>query len=183
MSNKKQTKKENIFDLSKIVSNTNDIEISGDEVSESSLLVGYEPVDPKEWANLSPRTHIRYLNKDGTMRRGGFVSKIWSKKDLKGNAYILIDLVANYGKNSSKWSISSTKVEKIWRKEGSDYEDVTVNSVPTAAKGVDSQVLKDLGDDIEYCKKSIQHITIEIQKIKNEQTRTLELIKKLHNIR
>ncbi len=181
MPNKKQTTKENIFDLSKLVSDTNDVEIKEDSPEASALLSGYVLLSESEWENIVPRTHIRYLNKDGTMRKGGFVSKIWRKKDAKGKSYILIDLVGNYGKNSTKWTISSSKVEKIWKKEGSEYEDITVKESPSiAANATSSKELKDMKEELDYCKESIRFLTSEIQKIKNEQARTLEImIKKL----
>ena len=186
MSNKKVNKKpnnnsgENIFDLSKIVSSTNDIEISNNN-SPENLLDGYELVPHSDWVNLKYNTHIRYLNKDGAMRRGGFVKKIWSKTDKMGAIYLVIDLVANFAKNGSSWSISSNKVEKIWKKIGSGSNEI--NIVSSKYDNISNSELETIKEDIEYCKGSIQHMIAEIQNLKNEQLRIVELIRKLHNIK
>jgi hypothetical protein len=163
--------KENIFDLSKLVSTTNDVEISHTEGIRENALKNYEPVPQEEWVNIPYNSHIRYLNKDGSFRMGGFVQRISKSIDKKNDEVVKIELTSSYGGKTTQWAIVSTKVAKIWKKISFDVE--------VERPKADLEMLK---EDIAFCKESIRHISTELQKMKNEQIRIVELIKKLHKL-
>jgi CRISPR/Cas system-associated endoribonuclease Cas2 len=105
------------------------------------------------------------LNKDGAFRKGGVVQNVWLQKDKDGQEVVKIEVLAGYGPKTTKWSITNTKVEKIWVKEG--LQRIQTNT------GV-----SELKEDIEYCKASIQQLKKEIQKINNDQARLIEIVRK-----
>ncbi len=158
----------NIFDLSKIAAPSYDVENKYNrEINQESLLEGYEPVDRKDWRYIINGSHIRYLRKDGSFRKGGIVNEVWISKDSSGNDVIRINISANYG--DKKWSINDAGIEKRWVKKNSQH--IMVNNY------------SELREDVENCKESIKQLSIQIQKINSEQMRIVNLIKKLHNLK
>jgi len=160
--------KENIFDLSKIITPSYDKEKKYvPEVDKDAALKDFNLVPPNEWKNIPYGAFIRYLRKDGSFRKGGVVQNIWTEVNREGTEVIKIDILSSYGNKS--WSINNNNIEKIWMKNNTMQTNV-LNIV-------------DIKEDIESCKKSIKQLTIQIQKINNEQIRIVKLIKKLHNIK
>ncbi len=158
--------KENIFDLSKIATQTNDIETTPAEVDQESLLIGYEVVVPTEWKFIPYGSYIRYLRKDGTFRKGGIVQGVWANTDKNGNEVVKIDITAGFGPRITKWSITSNNIEKIWIKRSQQQTHM-----------VD---LVEIKEDVETLKESMKQIIKELQNMKHEQIRTVGLIKKIY---
>ncbi len=163
---------DNIFDLSKLVPQSSDIEVKHEQVE---LTDNYELVEKENWDKIPYKTYIRYLRKDGSLRKGGFVKAIWKTKDNSGHDTLKIDLVSGFGFNGTEWSIYSTSVEKIWKRK----ENMTEIEQPI----IRNTEIEDMKEEIQYVKKSIDNIKKELQNIKNEQMRIVQLIKKLHNIK
>jgi hypothetical protein len=161
------SKTENIFDLSRLVAN-NDVEVVGSRtkttVDQEKLLQGYEEVDASEWQNMTKDTNIRYLRKDGNMRSGGIIKRIWQEDGI-----IYIEMCSVFNSNANTWRIKLPDIEKIWKKSGQVVITNNQNSISS-----------ELQERIEYCEKSIKVIQIEIQKINNEQKRIITLISKIH---
>lgn len=178
MSKKSKEPVENIYDLSKIGGQIDDIKVDANtsKYDQDALLVGYTLVPPDKWSNVSSGSHIRYLRKDGEFRKGGIVTAVYATKDTEGNDTIKFDLISNYGPTAVKWSIYKGSIEKIWAKE----ENRSVS--PVASPRVNTDV-SDMKKDMVFCRNAIEDLRKEIQKITNEQMRTIVLIKKLHNIK
>ncbi len=163
---------DNIFDLSKFVGASNDIETKPATQSDiDASLVGYEPVALSDWKNIPYGSYIRYVRKDGAFRRGGIVQGVWSNKDSSGAEVIKIDITAGFGAQTSKWSITSNSVEKVWIKR-------QVNQINhTASHGLTD--MSELREDIDFCKDSIKQLTKEMQKMQSDQVRITGLLKKI----
>lgn len=172
-----------IFDLSQLVPKNNDIEVkygssqgqnqgNSRDVDQASLLIGYIEVEPSQWDKLPYRTHIRYLRTDNTFRKGGFVKSVVHTTDQENKPTIKIDLVSNFSPSAIAWSIYKGNTKTIWKK----MDD-------TLQPQIQSVDITDLKDSIEFLKQSLESVTKEIVNIKNDQTRTVNLIKKLHNLK
>jgi hypothetical protein len=167
--------KENIFDLSKIVPKSNEVEVKENEIKSGSELndMEYDLVDKSDWDKIPHKSYIRYEKADGTITKGGYVKSIYKKKD--DPSYIKIDMVTNFSQNNLEWTIYAKNLNKIWKKK--NYEiDVTKNN---SSENVN---YLEMAEEIDICKQSIDHLKKEMQKMTNEQIRTLNLIKKLHKI-
>lgn len=163
---------DNIFDLSKLAKQSNDIEIKSEQIEIND---NYELVDKENWSKIPYKTFIRYLRKDGSLRKGGFIKTIWKTKDTSGQDTLKIDLISGFGFNGTEWSIYSSSIEKIWKRK----ENMTEIEQPT----IKNTEIDDMKEELQYLKRSIDHIKKELQNISNEQMRIVQLIKKLHNIK
>lgn len=152
--------KRKVYDLSKLAPKSKDIEVKKDNENQEQLLVDYEDVSPEKWSKLAYGTHIRYLRKDGTFRRGGFIKAIWVSDGI-----IKIDLASSMIPTANNWRIVSNTIDKIWMKK--------------TERGLE-QNYTEIKDDVEYCKKSIEFLKREIQKINNEMLRVVAFLKKRH---
>ncbi len=160
--------KENIFDLSKIAAPSHDYEAEAPkEIDREMLLEGYEFVPQNDWKYIPYGSLVRYLRKDGNFRKGGVVQGVWPTTDKEGNNIIKIDISSAFG--DKRWSVNSNTVEKVWVKRSQQQ------TAPTD--------ISELKEDVESLKESIKQITIQIQKINNEQLLLLGLIKRLHKIK
>ncbi len=177
--------KENIFDLTQLINKKSDQEIEVDNTADlgpetgAEWLKEYEMIEKTEWEKIPKRTYVRYQKKDGTIPKGGFVNNIWRKKD-NGQDILKIDLVNNFSQNNVLWSIYTNAISKIWKKIDSFSTSVTSQEV-SQQRAVSSYQIDEIKEDIAYCKKSIEQIIKEIQKINNEHYRIVSLIKKLND--
>lgn len=170
---------DNIFDLSKIVTPSNDVEAKPiDEVNQEALLLGYDLTLPIDWKSIPYGSYIRYLRKDGSFRKGGIVQGVWANTDKIGNEIVKIDIMAGYGTRTTKWSITSNNIEKIWVKKSQQTQ---LQSQSQSQYHADN--INELREDVDMCKESIKHLTKEIQKIQTDVVRVIALIKKLHNLK
>ncbi len=167
-------KKSNIYDLSKLVNPSQDVEVktTGPTDNWDSSLHGYELVLENEWEHIPYGTHIRYLRKDGAFRKGGYIKAIWRQKDSKGIDTIKMDLVNGFGTNNTSWSIYLNNIDKIWKKIDQSME-VSHN---------DSKLFE-IKEEVEFLRAENQYIKKELQNLGNEQRKILMLIKKLHNLK
>jgi hypothetical protein len=176
---KKPMSKKNIFDLSKLVDKSNDIEIKHDETQNNeNSLYGYELVPKNEWEKIPYGTHIRYKKNDGSFKKGGFVKAIWQQKDSKGNDSVKIDLTNGFGERSINWSIYLNNIDKIWQKTNNATEVKQVQSQAQAQ----SQFF-DQKEEIDYLNESMKHMKKEMQNMNNELKKMFLLIKKLHGLK
>lgn len=169
---------ENIFDLTQIGNRVADIQAEHirpiiTPVNRAELLTDYTSVDSHNWINIQPGTHIRYLRQDGEFRKGGFINDVTETQDKEGNNTLRFDLVSDYKPTAIKWSLFGSSIDKIWAKLPIEVQQPT--PVPTS-------VINELKQELKICKETIQMLQKEVQKINNEQMRTVLLIKKLHNI-
>ena len=177
ISGSKPDKKElNIFDLSALaIKNEEEVKQPATIISvddQKKLLVGYEEIAINKWESIPNNYHIRYLRKDGTFRRGGFVKNSWLGLHGKSEGKKCLQLSANLNYNSNKWTICLDEIEKIWQKiaEIKDNSDIKDN-------------IKKNDETLDFLVKSVEKINIDIAKLSNEQQRIINLIKKLHNIK
>ncbi len=162
----------NIFDLSAIAGAIRESEKRPVEpVDQESSLIGYELVAPDDWKTIPSGSYIRYLRKDGSFRKGGIVQGVWCNLDKFGEDVIKIDISAGFSSQTTKWSITSNSVEKIWIKRPSN--------LPPAPSLRSTHETLEIKEDIEFCKDSIKQLTKEIQKIQSDQIRITSLLKKI----
>ena len=177
----------NMFDLSSIIGIQNEQEIkqastivSADE--QKQLLQNYEEIDVNKWSDIQPQAHIRYLRKDGAFRRGGFVKNVWVgiNGNTKDKKCIQLSSSMYYTYKTTKWTVCFDDIDKIWRKK-------EVFSGVTDEKNIISpevhNTIQSSKESIEYLTRTVDQLKIEIAKINNEQTRMVNLIKKLYNIK
>lgn len=172
--------KQNIFNLSKMMPKSVDVEVTNSssatsEIEQDALLHNYELIDPANWHKLPFRAHIRYLRKDGAFRKGGFVKAVTQTQDLEGKETIKIDLVANFTPNAVSWSIFKGSIDKLWKK-------IDMTGDTPLVSNVNIEQINEIKEDITFCKNSIEQIKKELQKMSNEQIRTIMLIKKMHGL-
>lgn len=178
---KGNSSKENIFDLSQLVPKSNDVEVQIKQKQKQiedpeELLKGYVLVPREQWVNLQPNTQIRYMRKDGEMRKGGYLTYVNRTTDVddKGNDILKFSMLAGNYAAAKRWVVSSASIEKIWRQSNMELmEQHGLNN---------SEEIKELKESIDYCKRSIDILAQELQRINNENTRIIKLIKKLHKI-
>lgn len=174
----------NIFDLAALAGIQNEQElkktvntVTVDE--QAKMLQNYDDVDHNEWAAIPPSSHIRYLRKDGAFRRGGFVKNSWVGLYGASKGKKCLQLSSTQSYKSTKWTICLDDIEKIWRKNP--------NLVATGEKNIISPELNSTiqanKESVEYLIRVVDQLKIDISKINNEQTRIINLIKKLHHIK
>jgi hypothetical protein len=158
---------ENIYDLSAIIGKNEDVEVKRQTISDGDIdtyLIGYTQVPNSEWKNLKYYDHIRYLRKDGSFRRGGYIKNIWLAPD---EGKIRLELSSGTGYGSRSWNLGLQSVEKIWRKDGA-AESATVD-------------LTEINTKIENLEQVCANLTKEIVRMNNEQKRVLTIIKKIND--
>jgi hypothetical protein len=178
----KKGEKESIFNLSTIGAHQNDTQVKEIPAEDNPLLKNYKLVPKDEWANIQPRSHIRYKRLDtGELRRGGYLVKVTPDQDQELHDTLKFDLVSNFKPDAVKWSVYAGSIEKIWVKPDIGFPPVIMD-------------LTEIKNDIKYCKEQIEllrssmqkmnmeQIESRFQKIADEQMRTVILIKKLHKI-
>ena len=88
-----------------------------------TLLVGYAEIPVPSWKEIPNGSHIRYIKKDGTFVRGGFVVN-----NIDG----LIHLANNLNKQApsyTTWYTSHNSISKIYKKglaEGNKVDDIKI---------------------------------------------------------
>jgi hypothetical protein len=173
----------NIFDLSTLVDIQHEQElkkttntISIDE--QTKMLQNYDEVERAEWAAILPSSHVRYLRNDGAFRRGGFVKNSWVGLYGSSKGKKCLQLSSSQSYKSAKWTICLDDIEKIWKRS---------QSIQTGEKNIISPEVQTTiqanKESIEYLVRTVDQLKIDISKINNEQTRIINLIKKLHNIK
>lgn len=165
---------ENIFDLHAIIPETKEIETSTKstlitEQDRAGLLANYEEVPREQWTDLPIKIHIRYLRKDGTFRRGGFVKNIWASVNKAGTEVFQMSSSLSY--NSKTWRVPFSSISKVWKSKKFNK----TADVEKIAKSTTTNT-----EQIEYLTKSVEQLRIDLTKLSNEQARIVKLIRKLH---
>jgi hypothetical protein len=174
----------NIFDLTALAGVQNEQElkktvnvVTVDE--QLKMLQNYEEVESDEWSMITPMTHIRYLRRDGAFRRGGFIKNAWLGLYGSSKGKKCLQLASSHAYKSTKWTVCLDEIEKIWKKKQSMTDESKKNIISPALH----DIINSNKESVEYLIRSVDQVKIDIAKINNEQTRIVNLIKKLHNIR
>jgi hypothetical protein len=181
--NEQESPPVNMFDLSAFVGTQNDHEVkqaAGTTPEEQEkMLRNYTEVDKATWAAIPMDSHIRYLRKDGAFRRGGFVKNSWVGTYGASAGKKCLQLSAAQSYKSTKWTVCLDDIEKIWKlnSAGSSAGEKNIIS-PEILTTVQTNK-----ENIEYLMRAVEQLKIDMAKITNEQTRIINLIKKLHNIK
>lgn len=172
MSNHKSN--DNIFDLTKLTPYEVSHEIKHSPLKEKTeimkLIQGYKEVMPNEWDNLAVNDSIRYLRKDGTFRRGGLIRSRSTMAIGKHAGKSCFTLSAPIGYKNTTWVVCYDDIDKIWVKIATENTEV-------------NNIIKSQQETITYLSKTVDQLKIDMAKLNNEQKRTINLIKKLHNIK
>jgi len=155
----------NPFDLTKLISGAGLVEkkqykpdvITSNE--KKQLLVGYEKLPQEKWLQIFPGSHIRYIRKDGEMRKGGYV------RYIDANNKFLYISTAPIDTNAKGWKLPLNGVAEIWIMN--DKRNAVQYSQPA-----------DIREEISSIKDDIQQIKLEIQRVTNQQKRIINLIGK-----
>lgn len=171
----------NIFDLTALVGIQNEQEMKKNTniitpEEQQKMLKNYSEVESTEWDTIPISTHIRYLRKDGSFRVGGFVKNSWIGLYGASKGKKCLQLSSSQDYKSNKWSICLNDIEKIWKKNTNDLSEK--NSILELKNNIQSYK-----ENIDYLIRTVEQNKIDISKINNEQTRIINLIKKLHNIK
>lgn len=156
----------NPFDLTKLIASGNIVEkqqyrpdiITSEE--KKQLLVGYNKLPYEKWLQIYPGSHIRYVRKDGEMRKGGYIRYI----DPEGKYFYITSAPIDIG-NAKGWKLPLSGVAEIW---------IINKNIPV--KNNHSNFTDDVNSDIALIKDDIQQLKLEIQRITNDQKRILNLI-------
>ena len=79
------------------------------------LLQGYIEVSSEKWADIPINSHIRYIKKNGTFARGGFVTNHWFNKEGKP----FIHLANGFQKRKNgyiTWPVAHVSLMKVYKK-------------------------------------------------------------------
>ncbi len=124
------------------------------------LLQGYSKVAPDKWMKLPIGSHIRYMRKDGEMRKGGYIRLIT-------DGAIFLSNMPDIGvSNGTGWAVRPAMVSEIW---------VLGKPAFSSSAMIDAdERLTSIEDDIAQIKTDLQNIT-------NQQKRIVEWLSKLKN--
>lgn len=172
----------NIFDLTALVGIQNEQEVKKKDntitpEAREKMLQNYSELNNTEWESIPILKHIRYLRKDGAFRMGGIVKNLFIGLYGTSKGKKCIQLASSPDYKSTKWTICLNDIEKIWQKNN-DTGSSDTNLSPEIKNKIQSN-----NESIEYLLRTVEQNKIDIAKIVNEQTRIINLIKKLHNIK
>jgi hypothetical protein len=153
---------DNPFDLTKLVSNKELIEkpkykpIIYTSQEQKDMLKSYQQVPNAQWTKIPIGTNIRYIRKDGEMRKGGYIRYI----DPEGKFMsISIDPL----QQSKRWKLPLDGVAEIWKLKQEN------NIVKPNDNIIDQESIVSLKEDIRQLK-------IEIQRVMNQQKRIIKSV-------
>lgn len=130
-----------------------------------SLLNGYIDVPREKWKDIPVDSHIRYIKKDGTFARGGFITNHWFNKEGKP----FIHLANNFKKKAkgyATWPIAHESVSKIYKK-------------PDAKGSIEMDVVRGkTGEIISQINKLVDVVKVQKNRLDNQE----EEIRKLYRI-
>ena len=127
MDNKKSSST-NIFDLTVLsgIQNEQELKKNINIVSledQAKLLTDYNAVNIADWTSIPKGDHIRYLRKDGSFRRGGFVLNVWVGTYGTSKDKTCIQLSSSPYYKSTKWNVCIDDIDKIWKKKSNGIID------------------------------------------------------------
>jgi hypothetical protein len=182
--NSVEAPKENIFDLTKLVGIQHEEQIKKESNvitpdEQNKMTMGYTEVSQSEWESIPKGAHIRYLRKDGNFRTGGYVRNVWINAYGVNKGRKCVQLASALGYKAKTWTVCFDDVDKIWKQTESENQ---FGQPMQQMANVDVSGIKTNAESIEYLTKSMDQMKITMTKLHNEQTRIVNLIKKLHNI-
>jgi hypothetical protein len=160
----------NPFDLTKLVKTGGLVEKqkykpeSYNTEEKKNMLKGFERVPNTKWLQLPIGTCIRYIRKDGDMRKGGYIKYI----DPNGE-FMSISLTSLDQPQSKHWRLPLSGVSELWKATSSSSHDV-----PSQASI--SVVSNDKDEQIASLKEDIRQLKIEIQRVMNQQKRIIKSV-------
>jgi hypothetical protein len=188
---------ENIFDLTKLVPHQNEEELKKEVTITSisdrdKLLQNYIEIPREQWESISQMTHMRYLRSDGNFRKGGFVKNIiiGSYGARKGKQ--CFQLASNASYKSTNWQVCFDDLDKVWKRvnDKNAQNNTSGTSGTSVASGASSEKLSAIQSTftshdatIEYLKRMVEQLKIDVVNEQTEKQRIINLIKKLHHIR
>lgn len=92
------------------------------------LLTGYIEVPLAKWSDIPLTAHIRYVKKDGSFVRGGFVTNHWLNKDGKPFMHVANNLKKD-APGYKTWPMAHENVAKVFKK-------------PDAKNGIEMDVVR-----------------------------------------
>lgn len=130
---------------------------------QKEMLRDYVKVAREQWLQLPIGTNIRYIRKDGEMRKGGFIQYI----DPEGKFMSISVINVANGKH---WRLPLDGVAEIWKSNlGAKIAAVNASvSATTAAAPTDIQEI------LAALKEEIRQLKIEIQRVMNQQKRIIK---------
>jgi len=163
---------DNPYDLTKLVTMGGLIEkhkykpevFTGEEQKE--MLRGFELVPKDSWTMLAVGTFIRYIRKDGEMRKGGYIRYI----DPAGE-FMSVSLTPP-AQQSKTWRLPLSGVAQIWR----SLSPVAMQTQMQARKSQPATASTDLTDTVAALKEDIRQLKIEIQRVMNQQKRIIKSV-------
>jgi hypothetical protein len=169
---------DNPYDLTKLVTMGGLIEkhkykpevFTGEEQKE--MLRGFERVPKESWAALAVGTFIRYIRKDGEMRKGGYIRYV----DPAGE-FMSVSLTPP-AQQSKTWRLPLNGVAQIWRSLGPVIEGVVMRTQAQARPqlAAATTVPTDLAETVAALKEDIRQLKIEIQRVMNQQKRIIKSV-------
>jgi hypothetical protein len=154
----------NPFDLTKLISNDKLIEKQKYKADvytleeQKQMLKNYTKIPREKWLEIPIGSNIRYIRKDGEMRKGGYIQYI----DPNGQFMSISAINVSNGKH---WKLPLNGVQEIWK-----YTGETLNKDILPNKPDDTQEI------ILSLKEEIRQLKIEIQRVMNQQKRIIKSI-------
>jgi hypothetical protein len=167
---------DNPYDLTKLVTMGGLIEkhkykpevFTGEEQKE--MLRGFERVPKESWTMLAVGTFIRYIRKDGEMRKGGYIRYI----DPAGE-FMSVSLTPP-AQQSKTWRLPLSGVAQIWRSLGPVVDGVVMQTQVRTRQPQPAAMSTDLADTVAALKEDIRQLKIEIQRVMNQQKRIIKSV-------
>jgi hypothetical protein len=177
---KKESKNNNIFDLTKLIPIEKEEEIKKNyavitEADREKLLTGYIEVEESDWGSIAMNSHVRYLRKDGAFRRGGYVKGHWIGTYGPKQGKNCIQMINNLsGYKPTTWNICIADIASIWIREDAPKNLYNIDSSTTT---------NEQSESVEFLTNQVGQLKIDMTRMNNEQKRIINLIKKLHGIK
>ena len=130
-----------------------------------TLLIGYVDIPVSDWKEIPISSHVRYVKKDGTLVRGGFVIN---------NSNGIIQLGNNLNKQAAgyaTWYASHTSLSKIYKKGTTDV----TNTDKTETKNRQTDIIRQMNKLIDAVKQQKTRIDTQETEIKRLQ----QVVKKI----
>ena len=152
----------NIFDIkTKINKQENKVQekktINQENIKE--LLIGYSELPISSWRDIPNGSHVRYIKKDGTFVRGGFVIN-----NIDG----LIQLANNLNKQASNyitWYASHKSISKLYKKGITDRNNVKENNMEKDMQSDIIRQMNKLTDAVKLQKTRLDNQEVEIKRL------------------
>jgi hypothetical protein len=131
------------------------------KLEQKQMLATYKQVAKKYWTKLPLGTHIRYIRKDGEMRKGGYIRY----NDPHGQ-FISLSLTQLDQPQTKFWKLPLNGVAELWCEPLNKSTQVHTNTVNDS----------DTAEQINTLKEDIRQLKLEIQRVMNQQKRIIKSV-------